>query len=139
MNDLHFFKLARESSLKSDYTGAGKAKIGCIAVYNGSILAKGFNTDKTHTKQATFNKWRYKEGVTKYLPPKAHAEIVVCQKIKYLDIDFSKVHLFIYRETKDGNQAMSRCCPACIAAVQELGIKHIHYTSAEGYVHEVLK
>lgn len=138
MNDVHLFKLARECSLKSDYTGAGKARIGCIAVYNGSVLAKGFNTDKTHTSQATFNKWRYKDCGNKYLPQKLHAELNVLQKIKYLDIDFSKVHLYIYRETKDGKMAMCRPCPACMAAIEAKKIRYIHYTTDKGICFEIL-
>lgn len=139
MNDVHLFAAARDSMLKADYTGGGKARIGCVAVYKKAILAKGFNTDKTHTEQARFNKWRYKNVGNRYLPEKLHAETSVLNRIRYLDIDFSKVHLYIYRETRDGNRAMCRCCPSCFAALRELGIKHIHYTSEQGFVHEVLK
>ena len=61
-------------------------------------------------------------------------------KIKYLDIDFSRVHIYIYRELRDGTLAMARPCQACLAAIKQMGIKHIHYTTdGEGYAHEVLK
>jgi deoxycytidylate deaminase len=138
MNDDHLFKIARECSLKSDYTSrCSSAKIGCVIIYKNAILAKSFNSDKTHTIQAKYNKWRYnpKEN-TKYLPSKIHAELASLQKIKYLDIDFSKVHIYIYRETKKGEIAMARPCPSCLAAIKELGIRHIHYTSDSGYCYE---
>lgn len=138
MNDDHLFKVARECSLKSDYTGGGRARIGCIAVYNGSILAKGFNTDKTHTDQAKYNKWRYKDSGNNYLPSKLHAETACLSKMKFLDIDWSKVHLYIYRETRDGRLAMSRPCPACMQAIRDLNIKHIAYTTDCGYATEKL-
>ena len=53
MNDPHLFRIAREVSLQATYCGS--ARIGCIAVYRGTILAKGCNSDKTHTTQAKFN------------------------------------------------------------------------------------
>lgn len=138
MNDSHLFKVARECSLKADYTGGGKARIGCIVVYRGSILAKGWNTDKTHTAQAQFNCWRYKDCGNKYLPCKTHAEIAALTKIKYLDIDFEKVHLYIYREFKDGHLANCRPCPSCMAAIKKMNIKNLHYTTPDGYCYEKL-
>lgn len=138
MNDSHLFKAARECSFKSDYTGCGSARIGCVVVYKGTILAKGFNSNKTHTDQAHFNKWRYKDSGNKYLPSKIHAEIFALSKIKYLDIDFSKVHVYVYRELKNGEIAMARPCAACLKMIKELGIVNIHYTSDEGFCFEKL-
>lgn len=140
MNDSHLFRLARECSFKSDYTGGGRARIGCVVTYRGTVLAKGWNTDKTHTEQKKFNVWRYKDCGNKYLPEKCHSEVASLVKIKYLDIDFSRVHIYIYRELRDGTLAMARPCSACMAAIKQMGIKHIHYTTdGEGYAHEVLK
>lgn len=138
MNDSHLFAASRECMKHADYTGGSNARIGCIVVYKGSILAKGYNTNRTHTYQARFNKIRYKENGNNYLPEKMHAEISVLQRIKYLDIDFSRVHLYIYRELKNGHIALAKPCPACMAAIKQMGIKHIHYTSYDGFVYEKL-
>lgn len=135
-SDSHLFKLARECSFKSDYSGGGRARIGAVISYKGTVLAKGFNTDRTHTDQAKYNKWRYKECGNNYLPSKNHAEMMALSKIKYLDIDFSKVHIYVYRELRDGKLGMARPCPACMAAIKRLGIKHIHYTTDSGYAAE---
>lgn len=129
MSDNHLFKLARECSFKSDYSGCGRARIGSVIAYKGTVLAKGFNTDRTHTAQAKYNKWRYNDKGNMYLPPKCHAEMAALQKIQYLDIDFSKAHIYIYRELRDGSLAMARPCPACMAAIKEMGIKNVHYTT----------
>ncbi len=139
MNDAHLFKIARECSLKADYSGCGRARIGCVVVYNGSILAKGCNSDKTHTEQAKYNQWRFKDCGNRYLPSKTHAEIATLNRIKYLDIDMSRVYVYIYRETRNGHLAMCRPCNACMAAIRQMGIKHILYTTDDGYAHEVLK
>lgn len=138
MNDSHLFKLARECSLKSDYSGAGRARVGCVISYKGTVLAKGFNTDRTHTAQAKYNKWRYKDAGNRYLPCKLHGEVCALNRIKYLDIDFSKVHIYIYRELRDGTVALARPCAACEAAIRAMGIKHIHYTGKNSYIHEKL-
>ena len=139
MNDSHLFKAAKECSYNSDYSGCGKAKIGCVIVYKGSILAKGWNTDKTHSTQAKYNKWRYKDVKNIYLPDKCHSEIMALNKIKYLDIDMSKVHLYIYRGHKDGTYAMARPCSACMAAIKQMGVQNIHYTTEDGICYEKLK
>ena len=138
MNDPHLFRIAREVSLQATYCGS--ARIGCIAVYRGTILAKGCNSDKTHTTQAKFNVYRFKNNGNRYLPEKLHAEMDVLNRIKYLDIDFSRVHLYIYREWKDGTIAMSRPCDACLTAiVEQFHIRHIHYTTDRGYAYEKLR
>jgi len=138
MNDSHLFRIAREVSLQATYCGS--ARIGCIAVYRGTILAKGCNSDKTHTTQAKFNVYRFKNSGNRYLPEKLHAEMDVLNRIKYLDIDFSRVHLYIYREWKDGTIAMSRPCDACLTAiVEQFHIRHIHYTTDRGYAYEKLR
>lgn len=134
--DLHLFKLTREVSLSASYCGS--ARIGCIVVYRGTVLAKGCNSDKTHTTQAKFNVYRFKNCGNKYLPSKGHAEILALSKIKYLDIDFARVHLYIYREWKDGTIAMSRPCEACMAAIRSMGVRHIHYTTDCGFAYEKL-
>lgn len=139
MNDSHLFRLARECSLKSDYSGRGRARIGAVISYKGTVLAKGFNTDRTHTDQAKYNKWRFKKTDNRYLPDKCHAECAAISKIKYLDIDFSRAHLYIYRELRDGSIAMARPCPACMAAIKEMGIKTIHYTTDSGFAAERFK
>lgn len=137
MNDAHLFAVARECMLKADYNGS--ARIGCIAVYKGSILAKGYNTYRTHTEQARYNKWRYKDEGNNYLPQRLHAELSVLRKIKYLDIDFSKVKFYIYRETKDGHLGMARPCPACMAALKQFKVVKIAYSTNDGFAREEIK
>ena len=139
MNDSHLFKVAREWSLKATYTGGGKPRLGCIVVYKNAILTGGYNSDKTHPAQEQFNRYRFKDVGNNYMPSKVHAEMVGLSKIRFLDIDFSRVHLYIYRETRDGRLANARPCKACMNAIRSYGIEHIHYTTDDGYAHEVLK
>lgn len=138
MNISHMMAAAKAASTSADYTGANAVKIGCVVTYKGTILAKGANHDRTHPTQERFNVHRYKDSGNRYLPSKVHAECAALTKIKYLDIDFSRVTLFIYRGFQNGSPAMARPCAACRAYIQSLGIKHIWYTTDSGYAHEIM-
>lgn len=141
MNDKHYFDLTRKVSYESDY--AGNAHIGAVLVYHGSVLAKAANTAKTHTNQKVFNivskRYTMNDTEGRYLPERAHAECLLLAKCKYLAINWSQAHIYVYRELKNGRLAISRPCVACMAAIRSLGIKHIHYTTYDGFCHEVLK
>jgi hypothetical protein len=54
------------------------------------------------------------------LPAKCHAETAVISKIKNLDIDFSKVHVYLYREFKNGELGPSKPCPSCMAYLKSI-------------------
>lgn len=140
MNDLHMFRAARDASFSATYSGANTArtKIGCVITYKGTILARGCNSDKTHPRQAIFNVHRFKQNEICHFPAKVHGEIAALNKIKHLDIDFNKIHIYVYRELSDGRLGIARPCAACMAAIKEMGIRHIHYTTYDGYCHEVI-
>lgn len=135
MNHKHYLKIARKCSKKSTYSTHTRVKVGCVLVHKNAILAKGWNTEKTHTDQMRYNAIRF-NSVEKYFPHKLHAEQMCMSKIKYLDIDFSKAILYIYREYNDGSPAMARCCPSCLSSAKELKIGTIVYTTDDGYAIE---
>ena len=124
------FKIAREESLLADYSGP--AQIGCAVYYKGTLLAKGHNSDKTSPLQEKYNRYRYKDCGNRYLPAKTHAEVAALKKIRWLDIDFSLVEVYIYRELKDGP------CRSCLEFIKDMGIKTIYYTTSDGFVKEKL-
>lgn len=128
--DYKFFQKARNTAMLSDYS---KVHIGCIAVYHGTIIGIGCNLNKTHPIQKYYNRYRIKSD---FLLPKLHAEINCINSIKDYDINFSKVKLYIYRIRKDQLFGTSRPCPSCMAAIKDLGIRNIYYTTNDGYVHE---
>ena len=135
MNYNHYLKLAGDCAKNASYKGPSRVKLGCIAVYHGTILAKGWNSDKTHTDQHKYNYLRFNEK-QRYCPSKIHAEVEVLSRIKYLDIDFSKVTLFIYREFSDGTHALARPCISCENYIKQLQIGKIVYTTENGYAIE---
>ena len=131
--DYKYFLKARQVANISDYY---KTHIGCVAVYQGQVIGLGCNTNKTHPVQKFYN--RYREPSDTMLP-KLHAEISCINQIKHLNINFSKVKLYIYRIRKDQPYGMARPCPSCMAAIRDLGIRDIYYTTNEGYSYERLE
>lgn len=131
--DYRFFIKAKHVANISDYQ---RVHIGCVAVYRGKIIGIGCNCNKTHPFQKNYNKYRMLHSED--LLPKMHAEINCLNQIKHLDVNFSKVKLYIYRTRKDQDFGMSRPCPSCMAAIKDFGIKEIYYTTNDGYSYEKL-
>lgn len=131
-----FFKEAKSCLCNVDYTGASSAQIGAVAVYHGMVIARGWNQNKTHTLQQRYNIYRFNMTGPHYCPSKIHAEMDIISKIRHLDIDFRKVHIYVYRETKNGDRAMSRPCESCCRALRDLGVRKVFYTTDKGYCEE---
>ena len=131
--DYKYFQKAHQIATISDYK---KTHVGCVAVYQGQVIGLGCNCNKTHPIQKKYN--RYRKPSDSMLP-KLHAEISCLNQIKHLDINFSKVKLYIYRIRKDQPFGMARPCPSCMAAIRDLGIRNIYYTTNDGYAHEKLE
>ena len=135
-----YFKFARTAAKFSDYRGTRSAPaIGAVAVYKGSIVAEACNTNKTSPLQAHYNIYRYEPADT---PCKAHCETQLIQRIRWKfgnNLDWSKVHIYLYREYKDGSLAPSRPCPSCMAMLRDFGIKKIMYTTEDGFAEEKIK
>ena len=68
--------------------------------------------------------------------PKLHAEINCLNQLKHMNVNFSKVKLYIYRMRNDRPYGMARPCPSCMAAIKDFGIRDIYYTTNDGFVHE---
>ena len=135
-----YFKFAKQAAQWADYKGTRSAPaIGAIAVYKGSIVADAWNTNKTSPLQARYNVYRYEPADT---PCKAHCETQLIQKLRWKfgdSLDWTKVHIYLYREYKDGSLAPSRPCPSCMAMLRDLNIKKIMYTTEDGFAEEKIK
>lgn len=127
------FKKAKNAMMRADYSGP--ARIGCAVYYKNTLLAVGYNSNKTSPIQKEYNKYRYKSCDT---PDKIHAELMALKKIRWLDIDFGQVEVYTYRELKNGKISLSRPCESCMAFIKQLGIKRICYTTPDGFAEEHL-
>ena len=130
-----FFEMAKAESKNSNFS---QHKIGSVLIYKGSKLAVGWNSTKTNPIQKKYNRLRHNFNVDDSCihNNSIHSEIMTLNKVKYLDIDFEKTALFIYRETKNGKPALAKPCEACTAMIKSLGIKDIYYSTNGGWTHE---
>lgn len=137
--DYKYFSKAKQIAQVSDFP---KVHIGCIAVYQNRIVGIGCNTNKTHPAQKYYNRYRIDDAdynSSESLLPKLHAEINCLNQLKNLDINFSKVKLYIYRTRKDIECGMARPCASCMQAIKDLGIREIYYTTNDGYSYEKIE
>ena len=137
-NDKKYFQKAMQVAKVSDFK---KIHVGCVAVYQGNIIGIGCNTNKTHPMQQYYNRYRLIDDSFEYtdtLLPKLHAEINCLNSIRHLDIKFSKVKLYIYRTRTSKEHGMARPCASCMAAIKDLGIKNVYYTTDSGYAYEMV-
>ena len=130
--DMHYFDKASKVAEISDFA---KINIGCVAVYQGTIIWVGFNTNKTHPMQKKYNRYRNGENFI----PKLHAEINCLNQLKHMNVNFAKVKLYIYRKCHDRPFGIARPCPSCMAAIKDFGIRDIYYTTNDGYAYEKLE
>ena len=134
-NDLRMIETAKCECYNSDF----RVRVGCVVTYNRSIIARGHNSNKTHTNQCIYNKIKF-DGVTDpdSVISKVHAEIATLSKITNKDIDWSKVRVYTYRIMNKTSYGNARPCKACMSMIKNLGIKHIIYTTNDGIAYEKL-
>lgn len=110
-----YFDLAKKLSVKSTHP---KHQLGCVLVNKNRIVGVGFNKFKTHTK-------------SNHAFQMLHAEVDAL-----LGQDRSVLKgcdAYVYRETKDGQPAMSKPCQACELALRDAGIRNVYYTTDGGF------
>ena len=122
-----FFALAKSVAQTSDYD---RVKIGCCVVYKGTVISVACNCNKTHPLQTKYNKYRNFDPNT--YANKLHAEVHALSLVMNKDIDWKRVSIYTYRETKDGMPACSRPCIACSNLINDLGISTIYYINKKG-------
>ena len=127
------YELAKAASLNSDFY---KCHTGAVAVYGNKVLAVGWNSEKLSPMQAKYNTRTRGFDGHKFRST-IHAEMMVVTKIKYLDIDFSQVRIFVWRG--QDVPELSKPCKACERAMRDLGIRKVFYTGNNSYIFETYK
>lgn len=137
--DKKFMSLAYEQAKKSKYN---RFPMGCVIAYKGHVIGRGHNSNRTDPMQKHYNKKRkFNKTSGKPVVHSIHCEIAALKSIPYPiadSVDWSKVKVYIYRISKGHalHIGMARCCPACMQALRDKGIRKIYYTTNEGYAHE---
>lgn len=100
-------------------------------------MSIGYNLqDKTNPLQKRYNALRGFDPNASGIRNTIHAECHALLSAKFLDIDWKKAHVFIYRIKKDGSNGLARPCQACEAMLREKGIVHVYYSTDSGYCYE---
>ena len=129
--DYKFFEAARRAAGESTF----KVHVGAVAVWRGKVVASAASLDKTEPLQKTYNKLRSFNQVGLCLP-KVHAEIGLIKKVMKLNIPMREVKIYVYRTCKSRDKGLARPCRACLAALQDAGIRTVYYTTDFGYAQE---
>lgn len=132
-----YFDSARKIAEESDFS---TIHIGCVLVYKNKIIGKGYNSYKTHPEQKKYNKYRHMEA-DRPINHSLHAEMKALNSVKFTvdkSVNWSHVKLYVYRICRSRRHGIARPCPACMAKIKAKGIKHIYYTTDDGYAHEIL-
>lgn len=128
------FLKAKAASNLSDFP---THKLGAVMMLGSKVLSVGYNINKTHPVQKAYNIERGYDPNVKNNGT-LHAEMMCLINTKYLDVDWSRVSIYIYREHKDHSPALAKPCPACEKALKERGITQIYYTT-DKFPYEMLK
>lgn len=134
--DYHWFEMARQQAINSDF---GSIRLGCVVVYQGRIIGRGYNTSKTDPIQKEYNqKYRSFKKSSKPAHHSLHAEIAAIKSVPRsvdVSIDWSRVKVYIYRicPGKPLHQGLSKPCPACYNFMKDKGIRHIYFTEDDGF------
>ena len=128
--DIRFFQMARRQAEKSDFP----QKMGCVVVYKNQVISEGYNQKRTHPKQVKYDAYRPELLENDKGTPNMHtmhAESNALFRIMDMDINWSKVEIYVYRIRRSRPFGLAKPCPSCTQLIKELRIKKIHYTSNE--------
>lgn len=138
--DYRMFDVARRVAQESDFENF---HIGCVVVYKKHIISSACNTNKTSPKQKKYNRKRNFNKSNKPTKHSMHAEIRALSLIPYplqQTINWREVKIYVYRicKGKPLGHGLARSCSGCMAAIKDLGIQKLFYTTDDGFAMEEL-
>ena len=137
-SDYKFFEMARKEAEKSDF---GTFKLGAVLVFKKHVIGRGHNSNKTSPMQKKYNRYRQFNDSANGIHHSVHAEIAALNSVPYPvaeTVNWSDVKIYIYRisKGKDLGMGLSAPCPACRAALRDLGIQHLYYSGDNSFIYE---
>lgn len=115
---IKFIKLAQKMSRLSTHS---KARIGAVIANGSREVSRGYNSIKTHTRSNT----PYED---------LHAEASAIVNAGFREI--RGCDIYVYRENKNGEMAISKPCIYCQDLIKRSGIRRVIYTTECGIVQE---
>ena len=111
------FRIAEKQALKSVFK---HHRVGAVIVKNGNIISTGFNELRPSKTTGTST---------------LHAEAAAIKKLLERG-DFKGLAgstMYVTRFTRAGNIGLARPCSACMGLIRSVGIRHVLYSTVEGY------
>jgi tRNA(Arg) A34 adenosine deaminase TadA len=106
-------------AIKAAHRSEMPMKHGCVAVSGGKIIAKGYNTYRTYSKDGLIN------GCS------CHAEIDVLRKCIKRGVKH-KINLYVVRISNSGEYRNSRPCNMCLSILKQYKIHMLIYSTENG-------
>lgn len=128
-----FFSMAEAMAQLATYK---RYKVGCVIVYHNKIISTGCNKDISHPLQKKYDFYR---NIPDKSPHKLHAEVDAIKHVINLDIDWSKVSIYVYRKMRCKAYGMARPCNSCMRLIKDLGIHKVYYTGNDEYQYEYIE
>lgn len=132
------FEMAKKEAELSDFD---QFHVGAVITYNGNVIGRGHNSDKTHPMQKKYNKayrvFNNQDG--KPIKDSIHAEMAAVLNITYVQSlnikNWNNVKIFIYRIAPGlpNGYGSARPCPACMHMLRDFNISNVYYTDKYGY------
>lgn len=119
----NLLKKLKTIKAKSDH---GSHKLSAVLMLRGRPLTFGYNSLKSDPKIAKFSSVK-----------RTHAEMACVFRTKDKEV-LKDCVMVIYREDKAGNPANARSCEACLKLLKHYGVKHITYSTENGWVDECI-
>lgn len=121
-----YFRAAKAVSEMSDHS---QYKVGCVVVSGHRIISSGYNSKtKCHPLQAKLDTEKY--GVE--CPGKCHAEVSALLPLIRDGVDLTRASIYVFRQHKNGVNALARPCSSCMKVIRSLKIRRIYYTVEDG-------
>lgn len=115
----------------SELSDSPQHHLGAVLAYGNKVISVGWNSTKTNPLQKELNKQRNFGDENSPNNGSIHAELACLLNVQYMDINWSKAALYIYREHKNGCPALAKPCLACAKAIRDRGIKKVYWTTDE--------
>jgi len=109
-----------------------RAQVGCVAVIGNKVVATGFSQQRTHPMQDYYNRFRDFRG-QKNISAKLHAETSMLASAQHMNIDWTRVDVYIYRLCRSREHGLSLPCPACYELLRRAGVRNVFFSTDTGF------
>jgi deoxycytidylate deaminase len=102
-------------------TSTMRQRHGAVVAVGKRVLAVGVNTSRSHPLACT-----HPQTESAF-----HAEVAVLRQLR--NVDLSRATVFVGRLMRDGSPGLSKPCNYCQGAIDQAGVRHVVWTTNEGY------